>query len=307
MVMTSLPPILLETTPMSCRAIAIVLFLVAACILRPCQAAEEADAAAIRQASQQYVAAVNRGDAESVAAFWTPNGDLIDTQGRCTKARELVRNLQPRQNPAAPGLTLTIDTLRLITPDVAIEDGRTEHFAAAGDSLLVRHTAVWVRHGGKWLLDSVRESAADPNSHEARLQALSWLVGDWVSAGEGPAIEMSCQWSLDRHFLLREVRTQSPAGPLTVSQRIGWDPASGQVKSWTFDSQGGNGTGVWSRDGGRWTVSASGVLPDGRRATSRNSYSLEGPEALVWEAVESTIEGAPGPIHKVRLVRKTSK
>jgi uncharacterized protein (TIGR02246 family) len=295
---------------MSCRAIAIVLCLSTAGAIRPCRAVDDAEsaAAAIRQASQQYVAAVNRGDGECAAALWTPQGDLIDTHGRSTKGRELASAIQPGQTPPAALLTLAIDSLRLITPDVAIEDGRTQWLAAAaGDSMLVRHTAVWVRQNGKWLLDSVRESAADPNSHEARLQALSWLVGDWVSSGEGPAIAMSCQWSLDRHFLLREVRTQSPAGPLSISQRVGWDPASRQIKSWTFDSHGGHGKGVWSRDGEQWTVSAAGVLPDGRKATSSNLYVLEGADLLRWESVESTIDGMPGPTHKVRLMRKSTK
>src|SRR5262245_2589386 len=45
----------------------------------PSFAADENDAtAAIRLASQQYVAALERGDGESVAALWTEQGDLID-------------------------------------------------------------------------------------------------------------------------------------------------------------------------------------------------------------------------------------
>lgn len=271
----------------------------------PASAADDAESAAIRLASQQYVAALNRGDAEAAAALWTAGGDLIDAQGRTTKGRDLARSLQPGQAP--PGLTLTIDALRMVTPEVAIEDGRTLWPAAGGEAALVRYTAVWVRQNGKWLLDSVREIPADPNSHEAKLHALRWLVGDWVSEGDGPAIEMSCQWSLDRHFLLREIKAQSPAGPLTISQRIGWDPASRQLKSWTFDSHGGHGTGDWSRAGEQWIVTAAGVLPDGRSAASRNTYALDAEGGLRWEAVESTVDGAPGPIHKVRLVRKSAK
>ena len=171
----------------------------------------------------------------------------------------------------------------------------------------MRYTAVWVRQNGKWLLDSVRECAADPSSHEARLQELGWLLGEWTSAEGGPAIEMTCQWSLDRHFLLREIRAQTPAGPVSVSQRIGWDPATRQIKSWTFDSHGGHGLGTWSREGDRWVVNAAGVLPDGRSATSRNVYLADGADALRWESTESTIDGAAGPIHKVLLLRKAVK
>ena len=297
-----------ETTAMTRLAIPLVLFLILCLTVSPCGAADEAEATtAIRLASQQYLAALERGDRAGVAAFWTERGDLIDSCGHCTKGRVLAAQIPVGKLPGgAP--KMSIDSLREVTPEVVIEDGRVQ-WPAVGDTeaQLVRYTAVWVRQGGKWLLDSVRESAADPNTHEARLQALSWLIGDWVSEEGGPAIEMSCQWSLDRHFLLREVRTKSPSGELSISQRIGWDPASGQIKSWTFDSEGGHGTGVWSRDGERWLVSATGVLPDGRPATTRNSYSLSDTGELVWESHESSIAGAPGPAHKVRLVRKNAR
>lgn len=294
-----------------CRpAKALVCSLLVLAALHACRAADDAESAqAIRHASRQYLDALARGDAEAAAAFWTPMGDLIDSQGRSSKGRELARKIQPlRSRDAVTGPTLEIDSLRFVHPDVAMEDGTTQWLAGPnGESALVRFSAVWVRSNGNWLLDSVRESALHPNSHAARLQALSWLVGDWVSSGDGPAIEMTCRWTLERNFLLREIRTQSPDEPLSISQRIGWDPASGQIKSWTFDSHGGHGTGVWSQNEGRWVVDATGVLPDGRQATSRNLYALEGRDSLSWESVESTIAGAPGPqgpTHKVRLVRK---
>jgi len=285
------------------------LFLFALAVSRPCQAADDAESVtAVRLASQQYVAALKRGDRETAAAFWTPQGDLIDAAGRAAKGRDLAREIQPAAATAAAGPVLTVDSLRLITPDVAIEDGRTQWTGAAGsEAAVMRFSAVWVRQSGKWLLDSVRESAVDPNSHEARLQSLDWLVGKWVGAGDGPAIEVDCQWSLDRHFLLREIRTQSPEGPLTVSQRIGWDPASRQIKSWTFDSHGGHGLGTWSGDGQQWTIAAKGVLPDGRQAASRNILVRDGADALRWETVEHTIDGGPGPVHKLRLVRQSGK
>src|SRR5437868_3200489 len=100
------------------RAIALVFFLSASAALHHCHAADDAQwATAIRQASQQYVAAMNRGDGESVAAFWSPQGDLIDTQGRRTNGRDLARSIQPGQMQPAAGMMLTIDTLRLISPD----------------------------------------------------------------------------------------------------------------------------------------------------------------------------------------------
>ena len=45
------------------------------------------------------------------------------------------------------------------------------------------------------------------------------------------------------------------------------DSRAEQIKSWEFDSEGGNGEGLgWF--GNRWVVKATGVLQDGRTATA---------------------------------------
>src|SRR5262245_39861911 len=129
--------------------LAILPALVLLVLASPRLAADDADAAAaVRLASQQYVASLSRGDREAAAAFWTEQGDLIDCQGRCTKGRALA--LQSSAGRAAGvGPRLKIDSLRLITPDVAIEDGRTHwNDAAASATSTVRFTAVWIRRDG---------------------------------------------------------------------------------------------------------------------------------------------------------------
>jgi uncharacterized protein (TIGR02246 family) len=287
-------------------------FLLAGALAAPTRDAAAADnemsaAVAIRQASKSYVEAVNRGDRERVAAFWTPDGDLIDASGRSAKGRELARQIS-----SAPGLrenravTLKVDSLRLITPEVAIEDGVTEWpDGTSTETASVRFTAVWVKRNGEWLLDSVRESSGPSAASQNALEALHWLVGEWVSSGEGPRVEMSCKWSVDKHFLLRELQLKPPEGPpLSISQRIGWDTASGQIKSWTFDSQGGHGTGIWMRNADGWTVTAEGVLADGQRASSRNSYRSAGPDVFGWES--SSMHGDSNATLKVQMIRKTA-
>ena len=70
--------------------------------------------------------------------------------------------------------------------------------------------------------------------------------------------------ALNREFTIR----QNGRVAMTVNQRIGWDPAGGQIKSWEFDSEGGHGEGLWARLGDQWIVKATGVLQDGRTATA---------------------------------------
>jgi len=104
---------------------------------------------------------------------------------------------------------------------------------------------------------------------------------------------------------LREIRTQTPAGPLSISQRIGWDPAIRQSNRGRSTPTAATARHLEPRRRSL-TVTAAGVLPMDAR-TSRNAYFSEGADALRWESTESAIDGAAGPIHKVRLVRKVAK
>ena len=72
---------------------------------------------------------------------------------------------------------------------------------------------------------------------------------------------------------------------MTVNQRIGWDPAGGQIKSWEFDSEGGHGQGLWARLGDQWMVKATGVLQDGRTATATHVITRDDPSTCRWRTV----------------------
>jgi len=82
---------------------------------------------------------------------------------------------------------------------------------------------------------------------------------------------------------------------MTVTQRIGWDPLSKQIKSWVFDSEGGYGDGLWTRNGDQWMIKSSGVLPDGRIATATNILTRVGPNAARWASTERTVGGFHAP------------
>ena len=60
-----------------------------------------------------------------------------------------------------------------------------------------------------------------------------------------PAMEVSVRWDEGHAFLLREMKVvrKTAAGQSAVShitQRIGWDPLSRQLRSWSFSSDGGH-------------------------------------------------------------------
>ena len=132
---------------------------------------------------------------------------------------------------------MTIDGIRLITPEVAVEDGHMLHAAAPGEHpQRSRYTAVWVKQGSRWLLDSLREAVTPQPASNARLAELKWLLGDFAGRSlEGLRMIVTGTMSSDGNFLLREFYVTLPDGTRRrSSQRIGWDPLTGGLKSWTF-------------------------------------------------------------------------
>src|SRR5262245_44557999 len=85
--------------------------------------------AAIRQRIASYVTAYNQHDAAGVANLWAENAVYIqrDTgeriQGRAAIA-DMFRSEFDDDNTSK--LVVTVESIRLITPDVAIEDGSAE-------------------------------------------------------------------------------------------------------------------------------------------------------------------------------------
>src|SRR5689334_11427476 len=86
--------------------------------------AREQDEQAIRAAAKQYLAALEKGDAQALTALWTADGDLIDEHGRSTPARELIAQEAQRTNKGPrPDIKVLANTIRFVAPDVALEDG----------------------------------------------------------------------------------------------------------------------------------------------------------------------------------------
>ena len=46
---------------------------------------------------------------------------------------------------------------------------------------------------------------------------------------------------------------------------IGKDNAKGVIRSWVFQSDGGFGDGVWTREGKKWSIDVHGVRADGSK------------------------------------------
>lgn len=269
------------------------------------------DLDAIRAAATAYVDALEQGKKDALVAAWTPDGDYIDAAGRSFKARDLIASEFSKPSGAKrEAVKATIDGIRLITSDVAIEDGHLQHPGAPGERpIRSRYTAVWVKHDSRWLLDSLREAVLPRPTANSRMMELKWLLGDFAGHSlDGTRMIVSGALTSDGNYLLREFFVTLPDGTRRrSSQRIGWDPLTGGFKSWTFNSNGGYGEGVWKRQGDVWIVNNSGVTADGRRASVTTIYSKIDEDGMVVASVGAMIEDKSEPDVKLRLNRQAPK
>ena len=158
-------------------------------------------------------------------------------------------------------------------------------------------------------IDADGRDSAEVGQPTSALDELAWMVGKWVDEGEDATITTDCSWTHNGKFLSRSFQVTS-SGELTLAgtQVIGWDPIEGQIRSWTFDSAGGFGSGRWIRDGNRWLVKTSFVLAGGERASAINVLTYVDADTLRWQSTNREIAGELQPnIPEVTVVRQQSE
>ena len=268
------------------------------------------DVAAVRAAGKEYVTKLRCGDADGLRKMWTREGDYVDAAGRRFKASELFSGGTDAKSSGqeTAELPTSDSTIRIVAPGVAIEDGTTESEVADDDGMVAScFTAVWVKRDGCWRIDSLREVADAPVAASDRLQSLAWLIGEWAAKTDDSVILVSSRWSDDGHYIIREFVERGGGSAVSATQRIGWDAASGTIKCWTFDSQGGSGTGSWRHDGNRWIVEATEAMPDGSKVIASTVYTPGDEGHFVWEAAGAKVSGRDVPRRRVEFKRAIEK
>ena len=270
------------------------------------------DEEAIRLTGETYVKAFCNADAKSVAAHFTSDAEYVDEDGTIYQGREAIEGAMTalfKQNKDWE-VSIDIDSIRFISPGVAIEDGTTTFTTSDEDEfdvVLCGYTAIHVKSNGKWLTASVREQALkNRRQHRTKLEQLSWLQGDWVDEGDDMLVFFSCKTTDGGNFLLREFKIHiAGQEAMNGTQRIGWDPLTGKLKSWVFDSEGGYSEGFWHRDDERWVLKSCGVTADGEPASSTTIYTLVNDDTMTWQSVDHEIGGVELPdSDPVTIVRR---
>ncbi|MCI0457123.1 MAG: SgcJ/EcaC family oxidoreductase [Gemmataceae bacterium] len=265
--------------------------------------------AALQKNAEAFVAAFNKGDAKTLAAFWTPDGDYLDQDGRRLKGRKAIEEAMRgffAENKGAK-LRINIDSVRLVTPDLAIEDGTTDVIPADGTPpSRTRYTIVHVKQSGQWLLASVREAPFVVPTHSEHLRELEWLIGGWADEEEkGEVAHALFSWTSNGNFILSSFSTSVKGIPIGEgTQWIGWDPNAKHIRSWTFESSGGFGEAVWTRDGNKWLIKSSSTLRDGNKVTATNIVTRLDTNTLSWQSTNRTMEGKALPDTKAVKMKR---
>lgn len=278
-----------------------------------CQAVradQTADEAAIRKAVEAYVAAYNGGDAKALAAMWSPDAVYTNpVSGNQAAGREAIEKEFAAIFAANPGAKLSAKTATIdfVSPSVAVERGSAtvlQPNAAPDES---EYSAVYVRRDGQWLLDRVTEEELPVvHSNYEHLKDLEWMIGTWVDGDDRASVVTTCQWTKNRNFITRMFAVKLH-DRIDVSglQIVGWDPVAKGVRSWVFDSDGGFGESVWSKQGKTWQIKTTGTAPDGSRSSSVNILTPVDKDSFTWQSINRMAGGDLLPnVDEVLVVRQ---
>ena len=248
---------------------------------------------AIIETIRSYVDAYNRRDVDAVAEHWADNAVMlaVDSQERVA-GRDAIRDDFARQFESAPKsqLEVNVKSIRLVTDDVAIEDGLAT-VVEEGKAYQSSYSVVHVKQAEGWKINSLRETDI-PERSGPQLSQLNWLVGRWADQDENSVVQSEIKWARNEKFLSMSFRVDAAdAPPLEGTQIIGVDPATGNIRSWMFDSDGGVGQGNWSSHDGKWVVEMSMTLPTGETASAVNIYTPVDANRYTWRSQSRIVAG----------------
>ena len=113
----------------------------------------------------RFSGAWNRGDPDALVEFYDEETDHFSADGRVAKGRTAVRDLFADQLETVykgSRLTLTLDSLRFLSPEIALANGQFELTNVKGPQgrtlppLRGLHTDIWVLSDGTWRVAASR-------------------------------------------------------------------------------------------------------------------------------------------------------
>lgn len=221
----------------------------------------------VATAEEAFTKAFNEAKPDALVESFLPEGELVTENGTVYRGKEELKQLFTQYFTEFPGakLGLDIESIRPLGENLAIEEG-TRYLGINDQPLTqVRYVATLMKKDGKWLLASLREFYSPPaETPGSFLEPMAWMVGDWVSEGEGSKVKINYRWAEGGNYLLGTFETiQEDQVTMRSEQRIGYDPLTGKIRSWLFDEDGGYSDGYWTLLEDEWVLKSQAVGPDG--------------------------------------------
>jgi uncharacterized protein (TIGR02246 family) len=265
------------------------------------------DESAIRSGAESYVQAFNKADAGSLASYWAEDAEYILPSGEVLKGRDKIEQAFKKFFSDNQGIQvqMAISEIRFPRHNEAVEEGSAVVSRPGENPKELTYEVRYVKRKGAWKIAHVEETFSAPSNYE-HLKELEWLTGEWVDDSEVSDVDTVAEWTKNKSFITLSFRVEFEGrAALEGTQVIGWDASIKSIKSWVFDSLGGFGQGVWSREGSRWTVRTTGVLITGEKTSAINIYTALDENTFTFSSIGREINGEPQPnIEEVRVVRK---
>lgn len=274
-------------------------------------AVPSADEAALRQSAEKFVELFNAHNAEGISQLYAEAARHEEASGEVMEGRAEIREAYTAAFEETPkaAVSLTIDSLKLLAPTVAVEQGSSEYFPD-GKTLTSRskYIVVHLKEGSTWKMASVRSLDEELVSNYQHLRQLEWLVGAWIDEAPDAVIETHCTWDAKKNYLLLDysIRRQGESA-ISGTQRIGWDAQAKQIRGWLFDEDGGFGESRWTADEEGWLVKVTGVSHDGKNASATRRFTLRKADQIELVTTDRVIDGQRVPDVAVLMVRKAPR
>lgn len=264
-----------------------------------------------RKLSEALVNAYKLADAKAFAAVFSADGEYIDDKGIVFHGRKAIEDEFAAFFKEMPGTTIEMElnATRSIAKGVIASDGVTRFKQSAMSQPVPGNChVVCVQDGENWQIASLHEDDASSKtvSHRDHVSQLDWLIGDWIGEGPRSHVHFSCRWDDSGNFLLRDFSVQiANEKAVSGTQRIGFDPSTGHLKTWIFDSAGGFSEGYFNQNGKAWILKTSGVTREGKIASTTVSINPVDKSRITMETIDRVVGGVRvADIEKLTIVRK---
>jgi uncharacterized protein (TIGR02246 family) len=252
----------------------------------------QADRDAIRQVFDNFAKSFTERDAKSLTAHFTSDAHFQNQDGLDLHGQAEIEKAFTSFFSGTPEVSARVksNVIKFLSKDLALDEGlAVVQRGPVEVAAEARYTATLVREDGTWKIAQYVESAGD---QEVDVKDIAWLIGQWKSTpSEGSVIATKYVWEPGSKFIHVQFVRKDKDLELSGHQIIGVDPATGGIRSWTFESKGGISEANWTRDGDHWVLDAEGTLVDGRTLTETVILRRVSEDAVTWQYINRQLDG----------------